>query len=151
VTRSVSIAARVAAGWNALCRMTVPQGGVDQDLGQVGELAVGQLAARCRAGCGDHPGIGAEVACAALRHPGRTAGGHHHGEVALTGTALQRGRVLLAGQLVEAERDLLDGPNRPAGHGGRRQQVCGLGEYHDQAQAEIDEHLRALAGVGRGG
>ena len=132
-------------------RAAAEQRGVDQDLGQVGELAVGQLAARCWAGYGDHPGIGGEVAHAALRHAGRTARGHHHGEVAVTGTARHRGRVLPAGQLVEAERDLLDGTNRPAGRGGRREQVRCLGEHHHQVRAEIDEHLRALAGVGRGG
>lgn len=78
-------------------RAAAEQRGVDQGLGQVGELAVGELAARCWAGYGDHPGVGAEVADAALRHAGRTAGGDDHGEVVLTGTALHRGRVLLAG------------------------------------------------------
>ena len=121
---------------------TAEQGLVDQDLGEVGELAVGQLPA-CGRGArhGDRGGVGGEVATAALGYAGRPAGGDDDGEIARPRTARQRLGRLRGGQRVQPEchaRDRTDGghPRGPP----RREQIRRLREDHDDPRVELGDH-----------
>lgn len=126
------------------------EGLVDEDLGEVGQLAVRQLTALRRGRDRGHGAVVREVAPAALRHPGRPAGGDHHGQVLGPGSAGQRAGVLCRRPLVEPQVDAGDRADR--GHrrgdaGG--QQLRRLREDHDEPRVELGDHPGAAVGVRR--
>ena len=125
------------------------QGLVDEDLGEVGELAVGQLPALGRGRAGDRRRVAREGAPAALGHAGRPARGDHHGEVVGAGAAGQRGVRLGGGEGVEPGRDARHRPDGCDGGADRWEELGRLREHDDQPWRELRDHPGAALRVRR--